>query len=71
MQTSMDAMDGGDAYRWFFVAMAHWHLDRKQEARRWYDKAVAWMDEKNPENPYLQRFRKEAAKTLGLPDEGS
>ena len=28
----------------FFLAMAHWQLDQKAEARKWYDQAVEWME---------------------------
>jgi tetratricopeptide (TPR) repeat protein len=36
------------------------------EARRWYDKAVQWMEKNRPKHPELQAFRKEAAALLGL-----
>ena len=54
------------ARSWFFLAMAHWQLDRKDEARRWYDKAVEWMDKNKPEDKELRRFRAEAAELLGI-----
>jgi tetratricopeptide (TPR) repeat protein len=57
---------GGDAFDWFFLAMAHWQLDHKDEARQWYDKAVEWMDKNNPKNEELLRFRAEAAELLGV-----
>jgi hypothetical protein len=57
---------GGDSYQWFFVAMARWQMGQKDEARRWYDRAVAWMDKNNPQNGELKRFRAEATALLGL-----
>ena len=48
----------------FFLATAHWHLGDKEEARRWYDKAVEWMDENKPNDKDLVRFRDEAAKLI-------
>ncbi|MFO0892970.1 MAG: tetratricopeptide repeat protein [Isosphaeraceae bacterium] len=55
-----------------FLAMAHWRRGETEQARRWYDKAVAWM-EKNPprneelyRNEELHRFHAEAAELLGL-----
>jgi Flp pilus assembly protein TadD len=30
----------------FFLAMAQWQLGQKDEARAWYDRAVAWMDKR-------------------------
>src|SRR5262249_46519626 len=38
----------GDSLVWFPLAMAHWRLGHKDEARRWYDRAVEWMDKNNP-----------------------
>ena len=48
----------------FFLATAYWHLGDKEEARRWYDKAAAWMDEHKPNDKELVRFRDEAAKLI-------
>ena len=63
---SMDLRKGGDASDWFFLAMAHWQLGHKDEARKWYDKAVEWMDKNQPKNEELLRFRNEAAELLGI-----
>ena len=54
------------AFNGFFLAMAHWRLDEKDEARKWYDKAVEWMDKNQPQNEELLRFRAEAEELLGL-----
>jgi tetratricopeptide (TPR) repeat protein len=51
---------------WFFLAMAHWQLGEQEEARRWYDKAVAWMEKDRPKDEELGRFRAEAAELLGV-----
>src|SRR5262249_48099071 len=50
----------------FFMALAHWQLGNKDDARRWYDQAVEWMDKNQPQNEELHRFRAEAAGLLGL-----
>jgi tetratricopeptide (TPR) repeat protein len=50
----------------FFLAMAHWELGHKDEARRWYDKGVKWIDRWGRSNPSLIRFRGEAAQLLGV-----
>jgi tetratricopeptide (TPR) repeat protein len=50
----------------FFLAMAHWQLGDRDQARAWYDKAVAWMDQYAPRDEQLLRFRAEAAALLGL-----
>ena len=48
------------AYNGFFLAMAYWHLNHKDEAGKWYDKSVDWMDKNQPKNDELLRFRAEA-----------
>jgi tetratricopeptide (TPR) repeat protein len=50
-----------------FIAMARWQLGERDEARRWYEKAVEWMKTK-PNDDELRRFRSEAAVLLGSPD---
>jgi Flp pilus assembly protein TadD len=49
----------------FFLAMAHWRLANKDEARSWYDKGVGWMDKHASTSETLIRFRSEAADLLG------
>lgn len=70
LEKSMELGNGGEAFDWFFLAMAHWRLGHNDEARAWYDKATAW-DAKNlpqPENEDLRRFQAEAAALLGVID---
>ena len=66
LQKSMDFSGGGDGRDWFFVAISEWRLGDEAEARQWYDRAVRWMDENDPENKHLVEARAEAEKTLGL-----
>ena len=42
----------------FFLAMAHWQIGHKDkdEARRWYKKAVSWMEKSKPNDDELRRF---------------
>jgi hypothetical protein len=63
-----DAPKGGEPRQWFFLAMAHWQLGEKEEARAWYDKAVAWMDQYSPGEEDHRQERAEAAALLGVPD---
>jgi tetratricopeptide (TPR) repeat protein len=63
---SMELRKGGDSNDWFFLTMAKWRLDEKEEARKWYGKAVEWMDRNQPKNEELRRFRVEAAELLEL-----
>jgi eukaryotic-like serine/threonine-protein kinase len=61
--------DGGDSFQWFFLAMAHWQVGNKEQARKWYDRAVDWADRIRPADAQLLRFRAEAAELLGLKKE--
>ncbi len=63
---SMQLTHGGNSYDYFFLAMAHWQLGEKEEARRWYDQAVQWMDKNLPKGKELGRFRAEAAELLKI-----
>jgi serine/threonine protein kinase/Tfp pilus assembly protein PilF len=54
-----------DSREWFFLAMAHWQLGRKEEARKWYDRAVQDPGIKNAQAEDRRRFRSEAAALLG------
>jgi tetratricopeptide (TPR) repeat protein len=64
LEKSMKLRRGGDSGDWFFLAMAHWQLGGKGEARKWHERAVQWMDRNNPRDEELQRFRAEAAALL-------
>jgi serine/threonine protein kinase/Flp pilus assembly protein TadD len=70
---SMELRAGGDAFDWFFLAMAHWKLGDHAEARKRYDQAVQWVEKNGPalaKNPQaaeeLGRFRSEAEEVLEL-----
>jgi tetratricopeptide (TPR) repeat protein len=63
LQASMTQRGGGDSYDWFFLAMAHWRLGDRDDARMWFDRAVQWMDSHEP-NGEFRRFRAEAADLL-------
>jgi eukaryotic-like serine/threonine-protein kinase len=63
---SMALGRGGDAFDWFFLAMAHWQRGEREEARKWYQQAVAWAEKHRPRDEELRRFRGEAAELLGM-----
>jgi serine/threonine protein kinase/tetratricopeptide (TPR) repeat protein len=75
-QEAVDVLDksvakrkGGDSYDFFFLAMAHWQLGRREDAGQWYGRAVEWMDKNRPNDEDLRRFRAEAAAALpGIAD---
>ena len=48
----------------FFLAMAHWQLGEKEEARKCYDGAVAWMEKNSPKDK-REEVRAEAAELIG------
>ena len=64
LEKSMELRTGGDSFDWFFLAMAHWQLGDKEQARKWYDQAVVWMDKNQPQNEELLGFRTEAEELL-------
>ncbi len=68
LKKSMECRGGGNSFDWFFLAMAYWNLGEKEEARKWYDRAVEWMETKRPDDAELARFRAEAAALLGISD---
>jgi eukaryotic-like serine/threonine-protein kinase len=66
LEKSMKLRSGGDATDWLFLAMAHWQLGEKVEARKWYDRAADWMEKNHSTDNDLRRFRAEAQQVLGL-----
>jgi hypothetical protein len=73
LDKSVELGRGGDAVDWLFLAMAHRRLGHAPEARKWYDRAVDWLDQNRAvlaRDPYhaqeLFRFRSEAEEVLGL-----
>jgi serine/threonine protein kinase len=52
----------------FYLAMAHWQLGHKDEARNWYHRAVARLQELTYFEEETPRLRTEAARLLGMPD---
>jgi superkiller protein 3 len=67
---SMELTGGGTAFDWFFLAMAQHRLGKKEEARKWYEGAVQWMEKNQPQDEELRRFRAEAEGVLGIKKDG-
>ena len=72
LDRSRELRQGGDAFDFFFLAMAHWRLRQKDDARKWYKQAVEWVEKnsqalaKDPQHTdELRRFRVEAEELLG------
>jgi tetratricopeptide (TPR) repeat protein len=68
LTTSLSLPLGDDDYDLFFLAMAHWQLGEKEEARRWYDQAVKWTKINRPDPSGVREFSAEAAHLLGIED---
>jgi len=66
LEKSMELRSGGDAFDWFFLAMAHWRLGAKEEAHKWLARGVDWTAKNRPNDEELRRFRAEAEELLGL-----
>jgi serine/threonine protein kinase/Tfp pilus assembly protein PilF len=73
LDKSVELGGGGGTVDWLFLAMAHQRLSHADEARKWYDRAVVWLDRSGSVlagDPYwareLSRFRSEAEEVLGL-----
>ncbi|HZU35957.1 MAG TPA: protein kinase, partial [Gemmataceae bacterium] len=49
-----------------FLAMAHWRLGEKNQAKKWYGQTVQWMEKNKSKDEELIRFRREAAALLGM-----
>jgi serine/threonine protein kinase len=63
---SLDSNRGGPALA--FLAMAHWRLGQKEEAKTCYERYTEWMARQKTESEELRSFRDEAASVLGLRD---
>jgi serine/threonine protein kinase len=64
LETSVSLRAGGDSLDWFFLAMAHWRLGDRDQARTWFERAVQWMERNKPHDGELRRFRAEAEAML-------
>src|SRR5262249_23528724 len=64
LEKAMSLHEGGDSSDWFFLAMTHRRLGSANEAQKWFDRAVQWMDRNKPHDEELRRFRAEAAALL-------
>ena len=51
----------------FLLAMIHWQKGEKEQARPWFDKAVAWMKAQSNQGMYHRLLWTEAAALLGQP----
>ena len=64
LNKSSKLQNGGTGYDWFFLAMAHQQLNQLDEARKWYDRAVGWMEKQKQPDGELRGFCAEAEQLL-------
>ncbi|MBC7851937.1 MAG: hypothetical protein IAF94_00730 [Pirellulaceae bacterium] len=69
LSKSQELQRANEGFDWFFLAMAHWQLGEKEQAQKWYDRAVEWVSKFEQQNEEVLRFRAEAAELLGIKDE--
>ena len=59
----LDRDERRGALSMFLLAMSHWRLGNKEEARKWYDRAAAWVDKHQPKDGgEIGRFRREGGR---------
>jgi tetratricopeptide (TPR) repeat protein len=58
----------GNSFDQFHLAMVHFRLGDKQQARSSYDQGVEWMEKNDPDNGELTQMRSAAAQLLGIKD---
>ncbi|MGE5191727.1 MAG: tetratricopeptide repeat protein [Deltaproteobacteria bacterium] len=68
LEKSAALRQGGDAFDWYFLAMAHRQTGNQDEARRWYDKAAEWREKNAGDNEELRHFDAEAREVLDMAD---
>jgi tetratricopeptide (TPR) repeat protein len=58
--------DLGDGFDWFYLALTHWKLGNREEARGWYSRADQWLKKEKPRHIVLWNYRAAAANLLGV-----
>jgi len=65
---SMGRSKGGDCRDWFLLAMVLGRQGEKEQARKWFDRAVKQLDSNFKNSEAARTLRAEAAKVLGIKD---
>ena len=63
-EKSIELASTGTSHDFLFIAMGHSQLRQQDEARKWMEKATAWMDDNAPDDEELIRFRAEAEELI-------
>jgi WD40 repeat protein/Tfp pilus assembly protein PilF len=64
LEKANELLDDGDYRHRFFLAMAYWQAGATDKAREAYAQGARWMDQKQPDNEELRRFRSEAEELM-------
>jgi len=64
LEKSCGLRGDGDAFDWFFLAMARYKLGDRETASQLYEAGVRWMKDRESFNEELKRFRDEARQML-------
>ena len=73
LQRSNELNAGGNAWDWFFLAMAYHRLGDKEQAHVWKEKALNALKQSSPQPQDLLRYQKEITDLMGdtAPQRGS
>ena len=64
MKKSIQLRRSATSFEFFFLAMAHKHLGHLEDASKYYDQAIGWMQKHQQDTGELRRLRAEAAALL-------
>lgn len=67
LEESNQLGNGGSPVDWFVLAMAHWQLEHKEDARQWYEKGNVRMKRIPRAAEEMHRFHAEAKQLLASP----
>jgi serine/threonine protein kinase/Tfp pilus assembly protein PilF len=67
LEKAMSMQAGGTPFDWFFLAMAHWRLGDRDEARMFFNRSVECMANRKSHDDELGRIRAEAQAMLADP----
>ena len=63
---SLDKEEDDRGFDWLLLAMAHWQLGDKEEARKFYDQSAKWIESNKAGDIVLRHFQDEAAELMGI-----
>ena len=67
LERSIFLTDGGNAFDYLFLALAHVQLGQQGQARAWNTRADVWIQEHECHHPELSRLHDEACTSLTWP----